>query len=472
MVRIPRIQPQARTITGATPGRTIQRAGVAGELTQIAGRTLEEVGEQLRRTNLIAEKTRAQNELDSRLRDIQTQAESDGDISPKRQKFYDREIQKAQSDASNLINIPAEKSLFQLQSQSKAGIARTRVKGFFNKKVGDQAVVDADIYLENKEREFISTINFKEKQTAVLERDAKLEELVDAGHISPADFTKTVDGLNKKWAKSQLDFDIDADPDLAAKNITAGNYKLTAKEQNTALTLANNLKKKRKAEDNRAKEAATQQNEIDLYNGVVDGSKSLIDINNAEARGRIGLSDGIREEVAADLRRLVTEENTATPLQQANSFVELQDRFTDLDLTEDSPETILKFKSDVISALAKGSLRSPAVGEKWLKEVSGELKEKGEGWNIIKLFTSALSQNLKVFSPNDIKIAEERLGTELLERTDKGEDDTKAAEEIVQEEQKRINPRLNVKSEKGKKFIDKNGRKILMFPDGTFQRIE
>ena len=442
-IRIGRIEPQARTITSQTPGRRISRVGVVGETAQETGKALSDIGENLRRANLFVEKTRAQNDFDSKMLDIQTRALNETDLSKEKQKSYDEEINKAGRDSSKSISIPNEKSLFELEVESSSNITRTKVKNSFTKKIVEQGKIDLENYLTNKEDKFINAQSLGEKQSAILERDNKINEAFRSGYLTKKEANNQIKKLNKDWAASQLDHDISVNPALARENITAGNYDLTAKEEKAALTLANDLEKKRKAEADRISEANTQQTELDLYRGVVDGTKSIREINDAEARGTVGLPGGIREKVATDLRRLATKGEVATPEQKADSFVALQDRFTDMSFKEDiSLDELAIFRNDVISAMAKGEIRD-TVGEGWLKDtlevLDENLRDEVEkrnpraGWGALKFWVEGLN-------PEQKQQMKEKLGRELNERVSKGEDDVKAANDIIEEETKKFNP--------------------------------
>ena len=452
-----RIPAKERTITPTTPGRLMRSGSATGKVTEILGGALAEIGEQLRVSSLIAEKTRAQNQRDSALLDIQGRAVNELDLSAKKQKAYDDEVRQATRDASRMITIPAEKSLFELESELEANIVRAKIKGGFTTKIVQQGKIDHEIYLTTQEDKYFNTTNdetgIKEKQKIISDRDAKILDGFQAGYYdTKAEAFEQIKKLNKEWATRQLDHDISVDPALARENIVAGNYNLSAKEEKAALTLAKNLEARRKDEARLQAEEAMQQTEIDLYSGVVDGTKSLRDINKAEAKGRLGLSGGIREEVGADLRRLATKGNTATKEEKADAFIELQDRFTELNFKEElDPEELIKFRSDVVSAMASGKIRD-TVGEGWIRDTSGALEKEDSGkagWETIKFWVDS------IFSPEKLML-QEKLGQLLLERTSKGEDDVKAANEIIEDEQKDMNPN-RVRFEVGKSYATPMG---------------
>lgn len=443
MPRVPRIQPTQTKLTNQVPGRQVRSLSSTGDVVEILGQAGEAIFNQLRISNAIAEKTRAQNSLDISLRDISTRAEQDSDTSDARQKSYDEEIRKAQETSVNLISLPEQKSLFEIESQNKSDIARNNIQGFFRKKIVEQSKIELETYFDNKENEFVQSTNIGFKNTAILERNNKIDEAVAAGYMTQAEGTKRINELNEEWKKAQLDYDISVDPALARENIVAGNYDLTAKEEKAALTLAKDLEKRRSDENARIAKEDMLQNEIKLYNEIVAETKSIKDINDAETRGTLGLPGGISKAVATNLRRLATKGNVSTPEEQATSFIALQDRYTNLNFKEKvSLDDLALFRNDVVEALSRGEI-SKTVGEKWLKDTSEVLDEKlrdevgkrnpRAGWNALKFWVEGLN-------PEEKDQMKEKLGNELMNRVSKGENDIKAANDIIEEETKKFNP--------------------------------
>ena len=448
MVRIPRILPTQRTITAETPGRLMPISS-KGDAMKIMGGTLQEIGDQLKVSNLIIERTRAETQRDKGLLDIESRASQETDLSAAKQRQYDSEIQKVISESSRAITIPAEKSMYELQSRTKGEVSRIRIKGDFAKKALVQGQIEAENYINEKGNEFINAKPEK-IQTVLLERNTKFKEFIAAKFMSPQEAIKKSRELNQDWVKRRYENQIETNPELARDNILAGTlddiYDLTAKEEKELLTLATDLKKKREREVKVQSKVAMQQNEIDMYKGLKDGSKSLPDINDAETRGSIGLEGGISEKVATDLRRLVTKGNTATDLQKANTFRDLYDEYTDLfevvkgadnDILYDDVklEGLLGFRDRVIEGMANGRI-TQATGNEWLKTITVPIKtlednpDSGKGWNTLKAWADSFA----------IQMPLGKLGQELMNKIKSGKDELSAAREVIKEEQKRINP--------------------------------
>ena len=224
MPRIPKRQPVARTITPQIPSRTIERTSILGESTQLIGKTLQEVGEQIKVSKSISERTNAQNVLNSSILDIQTRAANDNDISEKKQREYDFELDKSISASSKNISIPSERSMFEQEARAKTDISKVKIKSSFNKKIIDKGKVDLEIYLEGKENEFVQAQSANEKQVILSERNMKMKEAVAAGYLEPADATKQLHELDKSWSKSQVEYDIATNPELARQLLNEKAY--------------------------------------------------------------------------------------------------------------------------------------------------------------------------------------------------------------------------------------------------------
>ena len=429
-----RISPSIRTTTSQTPGRKINNASVSGQITEMLGNASQQIFEQIKVTNAIAEKTRAQNQRDSALLDIQSRAEQDSDITALNQQKYDKEIRKTISESSKLISIPQERSFFELESEQKSMVAQATIKKGFTTKIIAQGKADLDTYVGNKGNEYVNATNDLERSTAILERNNKFREAVNAGYITKEDAAAHIEKIDKDWLDRKLDKDISDDPDFVIENIK--DYGLTAKEENTALELATSLKKKRARENKLQSEEALIDNEIALYEGIQNGTKSLGDINDAVARGKIGYPGGIRSTSEQAFKDLIVSDKEPTPEEKAKTFVDLQDRFAAIQFEEPTAEDILKFKADVVSAMSNKSI-TQATGQGWIKDLSENdyVREKSTAWGMIS--------DWAFYYATGAYLIKAVMGEKLNERVEKGEDPVDAANKVINEEKKAQNPQWN-----------------------------
>jgi len=465
LARIPRTKIPIRTTTNQVPGRKITQGTRTGEVIQNLGESAQQAFAKIEQARSLSERTKAQNQRDLGHTDIETRRKNDPDLSVERQKAYDDEVNKVNRESAKNISIPEERSFFEQESEFKSSIVKARNEGFVRKQIIEQGAADLDVFIGNKENDFIQSTTPAGKQQAILERNDKIREAVRSGYISPADAITRVDELNKSWDKAQANYDINVDAETALeiledkKLFKAAYPNVSEKDRAKLIIDAKNMAAKNKKEKKVQDQESMNQNEVDLYRGVVAGTKSLREIDDAEARGRLGLSNGIRQEVAADLRRLVTKGNTATEEEKANTFIELQDRGTEITNTSPTLEEVVAFRSDIVSALASGKIRD-TVGEKWLKDTSKTERDlrKGSGWDKIKEWSKSVALS---------NIGLNGMGQRFLGRVEKGESEEKASEMVIEEEKKIINPQWSDKKI-GDMISTPTGTVIIkgFFPDG------
>lgn len=256
MPRINKIQPTHNTITTASPNAPIRDKGATSDILVHLGKTGEQIGEALHRASVLAEKTKAQNFLDSQLRDIQTRAANDNDLSTDNLQKYRDEIDQSVSDASEFIKTPFDRTDFELQSASKANISHSRIGSVFTQKKLEVGKAELDIFMDNKRNEYVSAVHPMEKEQALIERDTKINEAVDAGYLDPAQAKTMKHAEDKKWSIAQVDYDIDTDPYLAKKMLEQGAYK--------GLGESEKIKLKKQAD------AAIKARAIEMENDVMD----------------------------------------------------------------------------------------------------------------------------------------------------------------------------------------------------------
>lgn len=238
MAKIARITPSLNTITTQSPNAIQQQTEGTGENIQAVGGIISKTGEMYRNAMSVAEKTRAQNNLDQKMNDIRTRASNDPDISDQRRKDYENEINAASAESAQFISIPQERNLFSMEASTKADISKTHVNGVFMKKAIEQGKADLDIYLNNKKDDFIKTKSPKEKMTAILERDSKIKEMVNVGFLDPGEAIKLHEKQNNDWGKSQVEYDIATDP-LMAKDLLEQSKYPNIDEENRVKLLDN-----------------------------------------------------------------------------------------------------------------------------------------------------------------------------------------------------------------------------------------
>lgn len=447
MAKIPRIMPSGNTITAESPSAFQRETPFSGRALQTVGGAISETADMFQKAAMLAEKTKAQNDLDGKLNDINSRAEADTDTSDKRRQEYDNEIRKATEESAKLITIPQERSMFALESQSKSDITRNRVNNSFLRKKVAESKVNLDIYLDNKKNQFITAKSLPEKQMAMLERDTKINEMVGAGMLAQADATKLLDFHRKDWAKSQVQYDIETDPNLAKELLEEKQYPDIDEEDRVKLL--------GDAEETIAKRQAIAEKQARFTQEKIKSSASAELFEKTLTLKKIDeyVNAGMSPEDGNNLRKALLSTQSVDPLTASLNFDKFQKRFNDLNIKDDgrtnaSFDDVATLKSDLLKAMAAGELEE-ADAKRLYREVSlsYNLKEddfaveevkKQNGW--FRNFTNSISFWADENAP---KIAETkaRLQREFLDRVSNGEDGPAVYEEVIQREKGKLSPR-------------------------------
>lgn len=373
MAKIPRIQPSLRRTTSQSPNSFQRTIGASGQVTEIIGQTLQNAGEVLKKAALVAEKTKAQNERDKQLNDIQLRASNDPDVSEERRQFYDDEIDNAILDSSEAITIPEDRSLFELDSKAKSNILKSRVNGLFMRKTVEAGKASLDIYLTNKKDEFISADNSGAKQTAIIERDLKIQEMQDSGFLTPAEVIKIKDDQRKEWAQSQVEYDISTNPELAKDILDQKAYPgITESERIEFLSDAQSAIKKNKVLAERQQKQIREEKEDELSWKLFDGTLTTQELSDNR--------DIISGKYAKAMKKaLLTPASLET---KPKVFLELQDAFVNLEIDEEDEtdstlDKIGEFRISVVEAMDKKEINQ-SDGKRFLRQVSVAYKQQQE----------------------------------------------------------------------------------------------
>lgn len=264
MPRINRIEPSQNTIISQSPNALRRDAGAGADAIISLGQIGQEIGAQIEKASGLFERTRAQNQLESSIRDIEARAGNDLNVDVANQDKYFDEINDAIDRASQNITIPFERSLFHESAMGKVGVSQARIRNGFMKKKIDLGRAELDIYLKNKREDFIGSTNPKDKQTAIAERDYKIQEAVDSGYITPGNALTLRDEEQRKWNVAQVEYDISSDPQVAKDMLEDGSYDVGPEEKAKLLKLAN-------------QEIVRVQKEVeeDVVGSIIDGTATM-----------------------------------------------------------------------------------------------------------------------------------------------------------------------------------------------------
>jgi hypothetical protein len=289
MPKIPRIMPSGNTLTTEPQGAFQKTTSANGEIMQSVGKEISNYGDMFTQANNLSEKTKAQNDLNTKLNDIHSRAEADTDTSAERKSQYDKEIDSAREESSKFITLPQERELYSLEASSKAEITRNRVNNSFMRKADAQAKVDLDIYLDNKKNDFIKAESYQEKQMAIVERDSKISEMVRAGRLDPSSATALLDFQRKDWAKSQVEYDIGTNPELARDILSDKQYPDIAEEDRVKyLKDAERAVEQNKIKQEKQIKEETHINSASFLNDVSQGKFQMFNIYEINSMANSG----------------------------------------------------------------------------------------------------------------------------------------------------------------------------------------
>jgi hypothetical protein len=424
MPKIQKIQPSLNTITSQAPTQKVDRGGIMPDVIAALGKTGVEIGDSLRRASALHEKTKAQNFFDSRIMDIQSRAESDNDVSPAKLQSYHDEIDQALADSSNIITTPSERDFYKEEVSGKSEISRANIRNSFVKKSISLGAAELNIYNDNKLNEYVKATNPKDKERAILERDLKIKEAIEAHYIDPGDAVKMQDELNKKWSKAQVEHDISVDPSIAKEILEANQYPGISEDVRVDLLKSANATIK----------AVSAKTYDELNEKLFEKSLTLEEVSAA-----MPVIGGVKAKTLQ--RALITQQNQElTPLKKdndsASQYVDLVDKLVDDQFDN------YNLKEQLLSVFADGVLdEEEAKTMKTIKQKLKDLKfnrESGIFVNSIKQIKSWFGRN----NPEDPAIMDSlRHIIGYGGGIDKNEEEMKTVtDSLIRTQQQRINP--------------------------------
>jgi len=472
---LPRISPSLNRLSTDSPNAPQRRPGVFGEALSSLGDTAQGIGDMFKKANLVAEKTKAQNQLEASMLDIRTRAENDTDISEKRRMEYDGEIGKAMGEASKHITIPEERGLFGLEQTSKADITKAYVNNTFMKKTVASGKAELDVYLHNKKNEFIQAKTFNEKKTAMLERDAKIKEMSDAGFLDPAEATNLRAKQDEDWSLSQVEYDINTNPELAKSMLEDKEYDgVTEEDRVEYLKDAEEAIERRDVEARKNAKFEDDKKQNALINKQIDGQLGIQDVldyrdGGGDPKFAQSVIDSLKsgKAVAAETQLTTYEGIIQNILDRSKTATEIRtDIFNKLaigELSESNARHLLFVET--------GGLTSPnftSIEEDFLKEEkkksSPASKPKqnffGTAWNMIKNATplGAVMTMGKVIDESKKSQAQ---GPQILDIT----------EQEIRKQRLLDHPEISGFPVKGRIMQDRFGNRAMVFPDGSIEDV-
>jgi len=486
MARIPRIEPGERQLTteAATRKTDVQAAGAeAGALATLGG-VAEDVANQLTQAQDLAERTRAENQRQQRVNDLESQAQTDTDFSEERRQFYVSEMEKARTESSKEISLPGSKARYQNESKTKNQISQIRIDNVFRTKQRDNARAEYTRFLENKRDEYIEASSPAMMAMAVKERDSYLTELVKIGAIDRDQAETQRQSEHIKWQKQRAINRLKQDPDEVLADLALGEegpYDALSPEIRKSLeTSAEQQKEKNEQDRQKALKRQQVSNSNDLYakygaslqpGGEVLTLQEVLDAFEVDPEtGERGLT----QTDFTQLMNIVTAEPTKvkpTP-EQARDFIETESNlFNSLydensELIDDNFAGVEIYRKHLASMHESGVITDEQYFTK-LDFTTPEHLEflSGPRSNIWKEVKDRVIAHMNVLDPfRGMRLYGEMLSTLMGKAKDTSVSDgqlVEAAEKLIAQ---------SIKRENANRSIYKKGDKISL-PSGTYEVI-
>lgn len=199
MVQIPRSTPQQVNLNPSTAVREIPDLPNTGDMLAQAGKGIAETGGMVEKALSVAEQTKVQNQAAIKLADIQYRASEDPDFSPENQKKYHEEIDSTIQEASKGISIPQARDAFLSEASKDAYVQKIKVNQDFTRRQIDNGKAELIVYMDQLGKDFINTNSPEERKNIILKRDAKFEEMAQAGYIDRAFIAEQKIATQKNW---------------------------------------------------------------------------------------------------------------------------------------------------------------------------------------------------------------------------------------------------------------------------------
>ncbi len=470
-MQVPRVYPTNNTLTTVGPGQTISQKNTTGEVISTIGQTVQNIGAAFQKVDLLTEKTKAENAYTSKMVDIESRAAQDGDTSPEKQKAYHDEINQATTDSASFIKTPSEQQQFSLELQGKSDIAKMKVNAGFQKKKIKESKDNIEIYLQQAQDNFIKSTDPKTKATAILERNNKIKDAVNANLLAPAEGQLQIAKLDKKWALAQVNYDITTNPEMARDGLKNKEYDNISEQDRVDLIKKSDLAIKQNAQAAADQiEVAQIKTQSDYLSKMASGQASwmtLSDVANDVRNGSIpekfgtAYADVIKARAQGIQYRPKQDENRNYPdfiskIYEAKDQKELQGALYGLLLDHKN------ISQEKMSVLINGALERG----KALSLNPAQLDSKQQ--EIDSAASAVVNMGRRNgMSNNEISDVYQNFNKDLAS----GKTPKESLDNAMKINALKKNPSLLSIPATGKMMIDQNGNRAMVFPDGHFEEI-
>lgn len=392
MARIPVGQSNANLNVEPTKAqRNANASAMGGSMFAELGKGLGDIAEGLERAHSLAEQTKAENYAQLKLSELNLRRSQDPDLSSDSQKKYLDEADSIVSQAGEMISQPYSRDLFISEGTRLSGMAKISMKKDFMEKVVSNARANMSTYFDAQYKDYVGTKpeDQKSRETAILRRDRKLDQMQEAGFITPAERQKMSVDLARQWHEGYAETQMYRDPERFMSDAAQGFYKdLDSKKIEGLMSDAERLKEKYKKERQKQEAEVYSAGESNFLKAVIDGGddKQLVSLLDSYYRHPQGKQIGDEFYKLAKVSILNDNAKESDP----KTVVGLMMDYSRISQAEDETKAKRAFRSEILLKKSELSEDDYKMLLSWSddKLIFEKKKEAGGLWRFL---SSALS---------------------------------------------------------------------------------
>jgi len=234
--------------------------------------------------------TGAHTEIIRKLDTIQAEARKDSDIyNPNK---YQDTIDQAISEHVNTITDPELKIKAASQFQSAGYSAWNNINSDFRRRQIENSQNKLFDWMGTAQNQYSQTSDPVMKQDLLTQADAIIDGHVESGVLSAEQARAMKKDKTTNWAKAEVMFDAQTNPDFALKKINEGQYPAidNVVEKDNLIQTITNMKERRIKESQESLKLSRIENESNVVKGLAEGkllNASLEQINQMDVNGEI-----------------------------------------------------------------------------------------------------------------------------------------------------------------------------------------
>ena len=447
---------------------------------QALGGAVEGAGDQLMKLQEQAETTKAQNEHEKDLMDIEARFEREDisqltteQIEAKKTEYY-TEIDNARTKASKNVTLPGPKGRWEAGEERNSNVTKAKLNTDLLKKYVSNAKAQNEIYMVQHGQNYIKTTNQKELVNENLHADTKIDEMVHTGFMTADDGEKAKVSRKEKWDQAHATHYAITNPEQFLQMVERGFYEgvdisTIDKATQTANRMIERKEKTAKASEKLIQKKSYETFALQVHDRTADLSKieeafttkRITQVQFGKLRDSFGASRLTHKsdrasymsilEIMADDAQSSQDVNDKILAERHSGKLSVIDaqHLTHLNYLKDEEiGTVAQDFSNLDQVLAEESAREKAGSERKgiIRSLIDMVKGNPRGQEII---SDALSSSAKeVGNPKDLpSVVKQKLQQDFMQR----------------------HPEIAKYPKEGVTKPDRYGNLITFFPDGSYE---